>query len=322
MIQNYRIGLKEIDEKIKSEMKLCSFDLKCEGLELDFVKRGPDISVRRLYKDDDIYSFFELPSEDGYLLKVIMKKSTYKKRVSKLKKELLNYGVFYILWIIFISVIFTIYALYPLKKALKINDEFIKDVLHDINTPLSSMLINFKLLKKEIGVNRKLERMEHNINMIISLQDNLKTFLDSTPLQKERFLLRKILEDRANYFQELYPLKNFSINDCDRVLETNVEAFIQIVDNIVSNSCKYSQKDAKISLTLIKDMLYIEDNGIGIKDTKKIFDRYYKESERGIGIGMSIVKKLCDALNISISIKSKVGDGTVIILGLDKVMVR
>lgn len=322
MIQNYHAGLRQIDDAVKSEMKLCSFDLKCEGLELDFVEKSPQFVVRKLYKEGDLYSFFDVPTADGYLLKVILKKESYQARIENLKKGLWVDALLYLFGIILLSLLFSLYALYPLKKALKLNDEFIKDILHDINTPLSSMVINFKLFKKEVGENRKIARMEHSVATIVSLQENLKAFLDTSLLQKEKFSLQGLLQDRVTYFQALYPDIHFSIKESTITLSCNQEALRRIVDNLLSNSCKYSPKDATISLYMKKSRLYIKDNGAGIKDTKKIFDRYYKENDRGIGIGMHIVKKLCDALHLPIMIESQLGEGTTIMIELDEVIVR
>ena len=322
MIQNYHAGLRQIDDAVKSEMKLCSFDLKCEGLELDFVEKSPQFVVRKLYKEGDLYSFFDVPTADGYLLKVILKKESYQARIENLKKGLWVDALLYLFGIILLSLLFSLYALYPLKKALKLNDEFIKDILHDINTPLSSMVINFKLFKKEVGENRKIARMEHSVATIVSLQENLKAFLDTSLLQKEKFSLQGLLQDRVTYFQALYPDIHFSIKESTITLSCNQEALRRIVDNLLSNSCKYSPKDATISLYMKKSRLYIKDNGAGIKDTKKIFDRYYKENDRGIGIGMHIVKKLCDALHLPIMIESQLGEGTTIMIELDGVIVR
>ncbi|HIE35094.1 MAG TPA: ATP-binding protein, partial [Campylobacterales bacterium] len=58
----------------------------------------------------------------------------------------------------------------------------------------------------------------------------------------------------------------------------------------------------------------------GIKKPDKVFDRYYKEQDRGIGIGLHIVKKLCDELMIPIHIKSKENKGTEIGLNLAHVI--
>lgn len=58
----------------------------------------------------------------------------------------------------------------------------------------------------------------------------------------------------------------------------------------------------------------IEDTGRGINHPEKVFDRFYKEHERGLGIGLHIVKKLCDQMKITIHIHSTVGKGTKVTL--------
>jgi len=52
----------------------------------------------------------------------------------------------------------------------------------------------------------------------------------------------------------------------------------------------------------------------GIKYPNKIFDRFYKEHELGLGIGLHIVKNLCDELGIKIKVQSKIDQGTTFIL--------
>ncbi len=103
---------------------------------------------------------------------------------------------------------------------------------------------------------------------------------------------------------------------------TNKDALSRILDNLISNACKYSKKDATITIKMDKKILYIKDNGYGIKNVKKVFDRFYKESERGVGIGMHIVKKLCDELKIDIVVKSKLEVGTTVTLNFAKVMLK
>ena len=55
-----------------------------------------------------------------------------------------------------------------------------------------------------------------------------------------------------------------------------------------------------------------------INNPKRIFDRFYKEQDRGIGIGLHIVKKLCDELGIKISVDSKLESSTTFSLDISK----
>ncbi len=300
-------------------MKICSFDLKCEGLDLDFVPRKEGMKIYSLYKDEDLYSYFEVPTADDYLLKVILPKETYEAYIADLRSDLLKKFVVYALLIALLSFLFSLYALRPLKKALQLNEEFVKDILHDINTPLSSLVVNFKLFKKEVGESRKIERMESNVSTILSLQNNLKAFLDHSQLQREEFGLRELIGERVGYFRTLYPKIGFETDLDGRRLYTNKDAFVRIVDNLVDNACKYNTTDGKVRIRTRDRQLLIEDDGAGIRDVKKVFDRFYKETERGIGIGLHIVRKLGDELGIDIRIRSRLNEGTVVILDLGEV---
>ncbi len=320
IMQSYRQGLHSIDDQIRSQMKICSFDLKCEGLELDFVPRSDGNQTGVLYKKGDVYSFFDVPTADDYLLKVILPESKYQERIKALKTELAKKFIVYALLIALLSFLFSLYALRPLKKALDLNEEFVKDMLHDINTPLSSLVVNFKLFKKEIGENRKIERMESSVATILSLQNNLKAFLDNSVLQKEHFDLKTIIEDRIAYFRAIYPDITFKSDVEAYRLYANKDAFTRILDNILSNACKYNKENGSVIVTTRDYLLLIEDTGEGIKHLGKVFQRFYKETQRGMGIGLHIVKKLCDALGIGIRIESTVGKGTIVALDLGKVI--
>jgi len=206
------------------------------------------------------------------------------------------------------------------RRALRINEEFVKDILHDFNTPISSMLINLKIFKREIGDNQKIQRLENNIQSILSLQDNLRIFLKGVPAQSERFSLKELVQDRVHYFEVLYPDVHYQIAIDKTILETNKDAFTRILANLLSNAGKYNIANGDVNIVLQGSTLTIQDTGKGIKHPSKVFDRYYKEQDRGIGIGLHIVKKLCDELTIPIKIYSKKKEGTKIVLNLYKVI--
>ncbi len=212
------------------------------------------------------------------------------------------------------------YALMPLQRALRLNEEFVKDILHDFNTPISSMIINLKLFKREIGDNQKIQRLENNIQSILSLQDNLRIFLKGVPTQSESFSLKELVQNRIHYFEVLYPDVKYKITMDKTMLETNKDAFTRILDNLLSNAGKYNIANGDVDIVLQGSSLTIHDTGKGIKDPSKVFDRYYKEQDRGIGIGLHIVKKLCDELTIPIDIESKENIGTTIGLNLSNVI--
>ena len=322
IFQQYKNEKRILDNKIQTQMKLCSYTMKCDEFNLDFIPTQEDQETNHLYKNEGVYSYFTVPTVDEYLMKVSLTQKKYKVKISLIKKNLIYDMLFLSFIIIIISLLFSMYALKPLKKALNLNEEFVKDILHDFNTPIASMVINFKLLKKEIGENRKIARLENNIETILTLQKNLQTFLKGINTQKEEFNLLDLLEKRVQYFNVLYADVSYDLKMKSMLLLVNKDAFSRIIDNILSNAGKYNIANGTVNIVLEDEMLIIQDSGIGIKDPSKIFERFYREQERGIGIGMHIVKKLCDELFIDIKIESVEGKGTKIMLDLSKVIVK
>jgi len=106
---------------------------------------------------------------------------------------------------------------------------------------------------------------------------------------------------------------------------TKRKEFIRILDNILENAVKYGKREgAKIEIVYRDKKLYIRDNGRGIKRVSKIFNRFYRESTQlgGSGIGMNIVSKLSKNLNIEVSLKSREGEGTTVILDLANIVIE
>ncbi len=310
-----------IEEKIQIEMKLCAYTIQCEGLKTDFVEKAEDKEENILYQSkEDFYSYFKVPTVKKFLMKVIYPKENYFPRVEKLKEKTYRKFLFYSIFAAIVSFLFSLYALMPLRKALHLNEEFVKDILHDFNTPISSMRINLKLFKREIGENQKIQRLENNIETILSLQNNLQIFLKGIPTQLEAYDLKSLVENRVNYFKILYPDITYNIEMDKTVLNANKDAFTRILDNLLSNAGKYNRSNGKVTISLEREQLFIKDTGKGIKNPSKVFDRYYKEQDRGIGIGLHIVKKLCYELGISLKINSREDEGTTVILGLSKIL--
>jgi len=310
----------EIEEKIHIEMTLCAFTTECDGFIVDFVDKKSDTEENILYKDSSFYAYYNVPTVDNYLMKVEYHYNNYLKRLKKLEYKIYKKLFFYSILSSLVSFLFSMYTLFPLHQALRLNEEFVKDILHDFNTPIASMVINLKIMKREIGNNTKIKRLENNIQSILSLQDNLHIFLKNIPTQSETFSLNSIILERIEHFKTTYPDIKYKKNISSEILKTNKNAFIRIIDNLLSNAGKYNIKDGYVDIECIESILTITDSGKGIKNTKKIFQRYYKEQERGIGLGLHIVKKLCDELGIAIKVSSVEGKGTIVSINLMEIV--
>ena len=296
-------------------MQVCSYTLSCKDFEYDFFPKKERILPNTLYySKDKIYALFPIPNSKKYYLKISYKNEYLKKDIAKLLWNVAGIFLLATLIIMGLSFLFTLYSLKPIREALHINQEFIKDILHDFNTPISSMVLNLEMLKKDCH-SPFIKRIEQSIQTILSLQENLKLFLKNVKSKAEPIDLAKLTAERLDYFRSLYPSLQFELKVKEPLtINAPKDLLLRIIDNILSNACKYNKKRGFVKVTLESNKMIIEDSGKGIKESKKVFDRFYKESDRGIGIGLSIVKKLCDELDIKIDIQSELGKGTKVIL--------
>ena len=90
----------------------------------------------------------------------------------------------------------------------------------------------------------------------------------------------------------------------------NRDAFTRIVDNLLSNACRYNVAEGTVEIAFDASRVIIRDSGTGIADTQKAFERFYKESDRGLGLGLNIVKKLSEEMGLGIALSSQKGVGT------------
>jgi signal transduction histidine kinase len=146
-------------------------------------------------------------------------------------------------------------------------------------------------------------------------------FLKGIQTQVEPVEVGTLLQSRISYFEVLYPDVIYTLDAHPLQISVNKDAFVRVVDNLLSNAGKYNKPSGKVHVLVKGTTLIIEDTGKGIASPSKVFDRYYKEQDRGIGIGLHIVKKLCEEMRIGIGLTSQVGKGTRVVCELKKVVI-
>ncbi len=318
---NYKNDLIHLDERLLSQMRICNFNLQCEALDIDFVPLDGH-EVYRLYKDSKgVFAVFPIPGAKENALEIRLAQEDYRTLQETLFQERIPYILLVLLVISILSIVFSFYALYPLRNALILTEEFVKDILHDFNTPLASLRLNSAMLKQELGGNTKLERIETGVQSVLDLQENLKAYLLQHTLQEEEFFLDELVGKRLSILEKNYADLHFENRLSKFKVHTNLMAFERIIDNLLSNAAKYNLPGGRVEVLMNEGVLIIRDTGRGIKDTKRIFERFYKEHERGIGIGLHIVKKLSEALSIPIRVESKEKEGSSFYLDINKLLV-
>ena len=247
-------------------------------------------------------------------LRVYKLKKHYLSKIWTLKKYILLSQMILLLLFALISYKLARNALKPLKDSLSKLDKFTKDLIHDLNTPATSINLNMQILKKipNMQENKAFKRVQTSVNNILELHENLTILLEEETFQMQNMnlceLIVEVVETQNNIYKEI----NITQECKDFKVKINANAMKQILQNIISNACKYNIKNGFVKIYTKDYALYIEDSGTGIEEVEKIFNRLYS-AKHSSGIGLDIVKRLAEAMKIEIDVKTS-SNGSIFIL--------
>lgn len=218
--------------------------------------------------------------------------------------------------------------------------EFVANVSHELKTPLTSIkgysetIINGDLTYQEIlkftkVINQEANRMDRLVSDLLQLSrfDSKKVRMN-----KQMFSLDEMAKNVCEKMSFSAKEKNHKLECIVTVpppgIYADKDSVERIIVNIISNSIKYTPEngDIKVYVGSVEGNAYFKvvDNGMGIpeKDLSRIFERFYRVDKArsrqmgGTGLGLSIVKELVSANDGTIDIKSKVNEGTEVIVTL------
>ena len=192
------------------------------------------------------------------------------------------------------------------KNGNKELQESITNISHDLRTPLTAIKGYIDLIKKEKSKKKIVEYLkiiENKTEDLVILTEQLYDYSKSLDLKdklkKEKVCINDILEDTILSYYALIKKKNLTpeINITTKRIYRKIDKnmAIRILENIISNTIKYTDEDIKITLLdngkiIIKNKSHVLDN----TTVNKMFDRYYtiESGSNTSGIGLSIAKQL------------------------------
>ena len=197
---------------------------------------------------------------------------------------------------------------------------------HQIKTPIaaSSLLvgeIEDKKVKNQLE--QELCKGESYVQIVLQYL-RLESFHEDLVLKKENLedLVKEIVKKYAIFFIQ----KGLSLNlhDLDRTIITDRKWFVVILEQVLSNSLKYTSQGG-IEIYFQEDTLYIKDSGLGIQDADllRVFERGFsgyngRLTQQSSGLGLYLSKKIADELGHQISIASQVGQGTTVMISFSE----
>lgn len=206
-------------------------------------------------------------------------------------------------------------------------DEFISNVTHEMNTPLTSIrgyaeLLSANMMNEEQKlqayktISTQSERLMNLISCIINYSEieteNLPPYdVDFSAIAVETLSALKPEADKRN-------IKIIERIDSGIILLSRHQYLSEIFGNLVRNAIKYNIDGGEIEITLNDRELIVKDTGIGIaeENMSKVFSRFFTVDKShggkngGFGLGLAVVRKICEKQGFKISCESILGKGS------------
>lgn len=226
-------------------------------------------------------------------------------------------------------------------KVVEMGKDFVANASHELRTPITIIKGFAETLQDMPNMSREMlvgiiEKIVRNCERMETLIKNLLTLADIENIPESRFKecnLIALVENCRHMLLSIHPKTTLSIEKTEGnfTIFADSDLLELALMNLLGNAVKYSKQPAQIKITLeqvdeeeIK--ILIADKGIGIppQDIEHIFERFYtvdKAHSRklgGAGLGLSIVKTIIEKHEGTISVESKVGEGTTFVILLPK----
>ncbi len=221
------------------------------------------------------------------------------------------------------------------RQAEEVNKQLMTSLSHDVRTPLTTLIGYLDAAHKGIVTGKdKDEYVEIARRKAHDLKEYIDVLFDWFKLNSDEFVLlidpveaveltRNILIDWIPIFEDKQIDYSIDIPEQPFRVRLDPDAYMRVLNNLIQNVIVHSHAD-KINISLSNQdgnmKIVVADNGVGIEkdDLKHIFERLYKcdkgRSEKGSGLGLSIVHQLVEKMNGTITAESTPGNGTMFAL--------
>ncbi|EAH9148670.1 HAMP domain-containing histidine kinase, partial [Campylobacter upsaliensis] len=253
-------------------------------------------------------------------LKILIQGEDVSRDLLLIKLKVLSFALLAFGILALIAYILVKISLKPMEEKIETLNRFIKDSTHEINTPLSVILMSIEQLERQnLEQSAKFLRIKLAAKTLHQIYSDLVFYNFSHTLsnEKESFDLGVLIKERVEYFRLFFEQKKLCLKldlNTHSLFFANKNQISKLIDNLLSNAIKYNKKGGEIAIVLKENSLVIKDSGCGIskENLMHIFERYarFNEDQGGFGIGLSLVKKICEENDILISCESKEGEGS------------
>ncbi|CAN1560761.1 Signal transduction histidine kinase, dimerisation/phosphoacceptor domain [Spirosomataceae bacterium] len=231
---------------------------------------------------------------------------------------------------------YSVNSLLNQKKLSNIKNDFINNMTHELKTPVSTIALALEVIKDK-EINKSPEKTERYLNIITEenrrLGTQIEKVLQIAKLEKGDLnlhfepidineVLDQVVKNQGVQMEQHGVKLNLDLQAEETIVSADRVHLTNIVFNLMDNAIKYSKEQPEISIatsnTTSALSITISDNGIGIpKDQlNKIFEKFYRVPKgdlhdvKGFGLGLSYVKNMVEMHKGSITVNSKIEEGT------------
>ncbi len=267
----------------------------------------------------------------------------------KQNQQIIGIGLIVII-LLSAGLLINVYRNYQRKKRLsaelqqlnETKDKFFSIISHDLRSPMSafygiSRMIRFYVENNKLNdLQAMTDQIDQSVTSINSLLDNLLGWAvqqqGQLPYNPQKIDVNELLDTIKEIFTTIAEVKNIellsSTTSNGLTVWVDRNSTMTILRNLVANAIKFTQDGGRIQMTARESngmvAISIKDSGIGIKETEldhlfqfeEARSSYGTKGEKGIGLGLQLVKEFTSLNKGTISVESEVGDGTTFILNL------
>ncbi len=215
------------------------------------------------------------------------------------------------------------------KDAIKVREDVVAIVSHDLKNPLNGILLNASFLLKttdDQSQKNKIERIKRSAERMHTMIEDI---LDVTKLEAGTFTVEIETEDVKSFVEDAIELHRplaeekkialtYEFENQPGLIKCDHQRILQVLSNLLGNAIKFTPegKDIKLRVQTLKEFVQfiIEDSGPGLsrEQIPQVFDRYWQArstSKLGAGLGLSIAKGIVEAHGGKIWVESEEGQG-------------
>lgn len=278
-----------------------------------------DLSKEALHTNEGSFHVLKLDDKKIDLEYIVVEDTQTFNDVFKLKLLIAVIFVISFIFMIFIGYFLSKILLHPIKEKTQQLNRFVKDSSHELNTPISALLMSLPSLKKAIPHDDKtIRHISVSTKNIKQAYDRLLFNLNHDTVTKynETFDLAKLVKESIHFFDEIAASKFIHIHETLNSCMVHMDKYSaqMLIHNLLSNAIKYSRKHKNIYINFNEHELSIKDEGIGMdaKTQKEVFKRFSRgsEEEGGFGMGLDIVQSICKEYHIKLTLCSEENCGS------------